>query len=99
MRSSATAVSTGANATSWKSKASAEAIGQLSAYATDTRYAAATALLPPPNARRVNTHSGGIASANSTACATSSVSGPPWIQYNGASDASIGDQWLPRREK
>ena len=36
-RSSAIAVSTGANATSWKSNASAEAIGQLSAYATDTR--------------------------------------------------------------
>ena len=36
-RSSATAVSTGANATSWKSKASAAAIGQLSAYATATR--------------------------------------------------------------
>ena len=37
IRSSATAVSTGANATSWKSNASAEAIGQLSAYATATR--------------------------------------------------------------
>ena len=74
-RSSATAVSTGANATSWKSKASADAIGQLSAYATDTMYAAAVAFWPPPNARRVNSHSGGIASANSTACATSRVTG------------------------
>ncbi len=30
-------MSTGANATSWKLNASAEAIGQLSAYATATR--------------------------------------------------------------
>ncbi len=36
-RSRATAISTGANATSWKSKASAEAIGQLSAYDAETR--------------------------------------------------------------
>ena len=36
-RSRATAISTGANATSWKSKARAAAIGQLSAYAADTK--------------------------------------------------------------
>ena len=41
----------------------------------------------------MNAHSGGIARANSTACATSSVAGPSWIQYSGASMARIGDQW------
>ena len=91
-RSSATAISTGANATSWKSKAAAEAIGQLSMYATETRYAAAVALRPPPKARRVNNQSGGSASAKSTACATRRVVGLLWIQYSGASDARIGDQ-------
>ena len=50
------------------------------------------ALLPPPKARRVNSHSGGIASANSTACATSRACGLLSIQYSGASDARIGDQ-------
>jgi hypothetical protein len=53
---------------------------------------------PPPNARRVNTQIQGMASANSTAWATSRVMGLFQIQYSGASAARIGDQWLPSKE-
>ena len=98
-RSRATAVSTGANATSWKSKLTAAATGQLSAYDAETRYAAAVAWGPPPNARRVNIHTGGIASANSTACAIRRLTGLLLTQYSGAKTARIGDQWSPSTEK
>ena len=47
----------------------------------------------------MNSHIGGMASANSTACATSRVCGLLSIQYSGASDARIGDQWSPSTEK
>ena len=50
------------------------------------------AFLPPPNARRVKIHSGGTASAKSTAWATRRLAGLLSTQYKGARTASIGDQ-------
>ena len=52
-----------------------------------------------PSVRRVNSHSGGMASANSTAWATISVSGPSCSQYRGASTARIGEKCSPRCTK